>query len=359
VKSPVIRKHQGSVDLSQAEFKRRAALQFQGPEFEKQSWAVHDIVALQWKRYDESEKVPFTRPAGKGFKWPRMEVPAEWVETRAMLEKAKQEHDRKGAKPRFLVINGSPRSDNTCPGEMSKTHRLCETAMRKFKREKCEIEYLDLSRVTSEFGKSIHPCKGCVSTAMPLCHWPCSCYPNHALGQIHDWMGEIYEMWMRAHGVMIITPVHWYSPPSVLKLMMDRLVCADGGNEDYTSTKGKDPKLAKEIEIKGWDFPRHLEGRIYSVVTHGDSEGVLQVKDSLSNWLQDMGLVSAGNQAVIDRYIGYYGTYAEGHEDLDKDQALHHEVSRAAELLHLEVKKILKNPLNKASTEGNRAVRKK
>ena len=26
------------------------------------------------------------------------------------------------------------------------------------------------------------PARRCVSTAMPLCHWPCSCYPNHAHG---------------------------------------------------------------------------------------------------------------------------------------------------------------------------------
>ena len=49
--------------------------------------------------------------------------------------------------------------------------------------------------MTSEFGRQIHPCKGCVSTAMPLCHWPCSCYPNYAVGQTDDWMNEIYERW--------------------------------------------------------------------------------------------------------------------------------------------------------------------
>ena len=113
---------------------------------------------------------------------------------------------------------------------------------------------LDLNRLTSEFGRHIHPCKACVSTAMPLCHWPCSCYPNHSLGQTNDWMGEIYPMWAAAHGVMIVTPVHWYQAPTVLKAMIDRLVCADGGNPDPTSTSGKDPKKAKEIEMKGWDL---------------------------------------------------------------------------------------------------------
>jgi hypothetical protein len=39
------------------------------------------------------------------------------------------------------------------------------------------------SRLTGEAGLVIYPCKACVSTAQPLCHWPCSCYPNHALRQ--------------------------------------------------------------------------------------------------------------------------------------------------------------------------------
>jgi multimeric flavodoxin WrbA len=69
---------------------------------------------------------------------------------------------------------------------------------------------LDLSLLTAEYGRQILPCKACVSTAMPLCHWPCSCYPNHAMGQVGDWMNELYPRWVAAHGVMIVTPVYWY-----------------------------------------------------------------------------------------------------------------------------------------------------
>ena len=54
-------------------------------------------------------------------------------------------------------------------------------------------------------------------------------------------MNELYPRWVAAHGVMIVTPVYWYQAPSVLKLMIDRLVCADGGNPDPTTTHGKDP----------------------------------------------------------------------------------------------------------------------
>ena len=36
-------------------------------------------------------------------------------------------------------------------------------------------------------------------------------------------------------------PVHWYQAPASLKLMIDRLVCADGGNPDSDHDDGKDP----------------------------------------------------------------------------------------------------------------------
>jgi multimeric flavodoxin WrbA len=168
---------------------------------------------------------------------------------------------------------------------------------------------------------------------MPLCHWPCSCYPNHAIGQVQDWMNDIYPMWAAAHGIMIISPVNWYSTPSVLKLMIDRLVCADGGNPDPTTTHGKDAERAKELELKGWDYPRHLAGRVFSVVTHADAVGAEMVHSAISGWLTDMGLIEAGHKSQLDRYIGYMEPYATSHEALDKDDALQEEVRNAARAL--------------------------
>jgi multimeric flavodoxin WrbA len=70
---------------------------------------------------------------------------------------------------------------------MSKTYRLVTIAREVLAQEPgLEVEILDLSRLASEYGRIIYPCKACVSTAMQLCHWPCSCYPNHALGQVSD-----------------------------------------------------------------------------------------------------------------------------------------------------------------------------
>ena len=64
------------------------------------------------------------------------------------------------------------------------------------------VEVLDLSRTTSEYGRNIHPCKACFSTAAALCHWPCSCYPNYSLGQSQDWMarGKTTAVWWEKEG---------------------------------------------------------------------------------------------------------------------------------------------------------------
>ena len=165
---------------------------------------------------------------------------------------------------------------------------------------------------------------------MPLCHWPCSCYPNHSLNQVNDWMAEIYERWVAAHAIVIVTPMYWYSTPSTLKLMIDRLVCADGGNPDPTSTHGKDPAKAKAIELAGWDYPKHLADRVYGLVVHGDVAGIEGSRRALSDWLDWMGLIDAGDQARLDRYIGYYEPYATSHDALDRDRAFQEESRNVA-----------------------------
>ena len=226
------------------------------------------------------------------------------------------------------------------PGEISKTYRLTKTARDTLSGEGIEADLLDLSLLTSDYKRRIHPCKACVSTAMPLCHWPCSCYPNHALGQVGDWMSEIYERWVSAHGVLLVTPVYWYQVASPLKLMMDRLVCADGGNPDPTSTHGKDPQKAKALELQGWPYPKHLAGRAYGVVVHGDVSGIEPVRHALCDWLDWMGLIDSGAKSQLDRFIGYYEPYATSHEALDRDAGVQEEVRNAARAVAAAVKEL-------------------
>ncbi|MDI1261806.1 MAG: flavodoxin family protein [bacterium] len=334
-----IRKGMPSVALTRAEFTRRVHERFFDPAFNALQPEIDKIIATAWDGYHDYRKAPRTKPAGQRFADPGYDLSIDWSAARQAVDRAARQQKSAASKSRILLINGSSRSDQTCPGEMSKTFRLVEIARRAVERERgFDAEVLDLSRLTSEYGRQILPCKSCVATAMPLCHWPCSCYPNHAMGQVNDWMAEIYPMWVAAHGVMIVTPVNWYQAPSGLKSMIDRLVCADGGNPDPTTTQGKDPKLAKEIELKGWDYPRHLAGRAFSVVVHGDTAGTEVLRRILTDWLGDLGLIGAGHAAEIDRYIGYYKPYATSHDDLDDDKPLQEEVRNAALMLIAAVK---------------------
>jgi multimeric flavodoxin WrbA len=332
-----VRKGQAPDTLGREAFRERYLRQFYDPAFAAEKDAIARLEAVAWDAYKQGRKAPVTRKAGTGFADPDYDLSVEWVATRERLQQAQARWSDPETPTRVLLVCGSARNDGSCPGEMSKTWRLTQIAREVVERDgrgaqpgPVQADVLDLSRLTSEYGRRIFPCKGCVSTAMPLCHWPCTCYPNHALGQVDDWMAEIYERWVSAHAVMIFTPVYWYQSPSALKLMIDRLVCADGGNPDPTSTHGKKANEAKQLELEGWDYPKHLAGRVYGVAVHGDVAGIESTRRALTDWLDWMGLVDAGSVARLDRYIGYYQPYATSHQTLDRDEDVQEEVRNVA-----------------------------
>jgi multimeric flavodoxin WrbA len=325
-----IRTGQAPDTLTRDEFHDRFMRRFQDPAYRAESDALARIEVVAWEAYHEGRKAPVSRPAGPGFADPTYDTSVEWLATRERLQAAQARWADQATPSRVLLVCGSARNDGTCPGEISKTWRLTGIAQEQLKADGIETDVLDLSLLTSEYGRVIHPCKGCVSSAMPLCHWPCSCYPNHGLGQAEDWMAEIYERWTAAHAVILLAPTYWYQSPGVLKLMIDRMVCADGGNPDVTSTHGKKVAEAKAIEEKGWDFPKHLAGRAYGLVVHGDVAGIETQRRALADWLDWMGLIDAGNQARLERYIGYYEPYFNSHDTLDRDEAVQNEVRNVA-----------------------------
>lgn len=327
---PLIRHHAKYVPLTREQFRARFFERFYDPAFDAVRAELEKVCEIAWDGYIRYRKSPRTQPAGPGFADPAAQVPVEWLEASRAIGAAQARHEERDAPSRILLVNGATRSEHTCPGEISKTLRLALHAKETLEGLRCEVDLLNMSDLADQPWKVIHPCKTCVSTAMPLCHWPCSCYPNHAMGQTNDWMNELYPRWVAAHGVMILCPVNWYQAPSSLKLMIDRLVCADGGNPDLTSTHGKNVEKAKALELEGWSYPRHLAGRAFAVVTHGDAAGPETLRRSLADWLSDMGLVQAGNAAVLDRWIGYLKPYATSHDELDADPAVFKEVENAA-----------------------------
>lgn len=325
-----IRTGQAPATLDRKQFHERFIVRFYDPAFAAESDAIERIEHIAWQAYEDGRKAPITQKAGPGFADPSYDMSVQWRDTHDRLKAAQQRWGDPQTRSRVLLVCGSARNDGTCPGEISKTWRLTQMAREVVEGLGMQADVLDLSLVTSDYGRNIYPCKGCVGTAMPLCHWPCSCYPNHALGHADDWMAEIYERWVSAHAVVILTPTYWYQSPSPLKLMIDRMVCADGGNADPTSTHGKKAEEAKRIEAAGWDFPKHVAGRAYGVVVHGDVAGIEAQRRNLCDWLDWMGLIDAGAAAKLDRYIGYFEPYYNSHEALDKDQAMQEEVRNVA-----------------------------
>lgn len=82
--------------------------------------------------------------------------------------------------------------------------------------------------------------------------------------------------------------------------------------------------------IRGGDFPKHLAGRIYGSVVHGDVAGTEGARRALADWLDWMGWIDAGALARIDRMIGYSEPYATSHLALDADTNLQAEVANVA-----------------------------
>ena len=193
---PQLRKGQGDVKLTREEFNRRLSERFYDPAFDAVRPEIDRVIEVAWTTYDEYHKSPRKRKAGPDFHDPDFELPVEWLETREQILLAEKRYQASAGPSRILLVCGAARSDQTCPGEMSKSFRMVQMARQEIEgADGFECDLLDLSMLTAQYGRQILPCKACVSTAMPLCHWPCSCYPNHAMGQVNDWMNEIYPRW--------------------------------------------------------------------------------------------------------------------------------------------------------------------
>jgi len=125
---PEVRKGQGDMHISADVFRERLRERFHDPAFERTSAEIDKIIDIAWRAYQESHKSPRTRAAGERFADPEMQLSVQWLATRDAIAAAQREHDDPQAKSRVLVICGAARNDQTCPGEMSKTYRLCSTA---------------------------------------------------------------------------------------------------------------------------------------------------------------------------------------------------------------------------------------
>jgi multimeric flavodoxin WrbA len=182
-------------------------------------------------------------------------------------------------KPKILVFQGSPRREDSCAGMDSKSHKVVEYLIDKWS------PFADLEAIDLSVGKlTIQPCKGCISTAGGFhCHWSCSCYVKGDKEK-PDLMYEanIYEKLEQCDGFLVVSPIHWYSVSSHVKMMFDRLVCAN-----LTLTKEEALKILGEGNLKNPDITgpmelskkyssmlrNHLKGKWAAFYIHGDNGG--------------------------------------------------------------------------------------
>ncbi len=189
-----VRKGQAPAPHPRDVFRQRFLAQFVDPAFRAEGEALGRLEAIAWDAFQEGRKAPVTRKAGPEFQDPDYDLSQDWYQDRERIRLAQARWGERATPSRVLLIIGSPRNDGSCPGEASKTWRLATLAREACEAQGVEADVLDLSLLTSDYRRHIHPCKSCVSTAMPLCHWPCSCYPNHAQGQVNGAAGALHRL---------------------------------------------------------------------------------------------------------------------------------------------------------------------
>jgi multimeric flavodoxin WrbA len=182
-------------------------------------------------------------------------------------------------KPRVLVFQGSPRDAETCPNMDSKTHGVVEYMLSKWS-PFIEFQVIDLA-VNTNKRPTIQPCKGCISTAGGYhCHFECSCYFKGDKKK-PDLLKEldVYKRLKECDAFVVVSPIHWYSLTSQVKLLFDRLVCINqtlsvedarkimgDGNIKNSEITGKFARAGKHDDM----LRNHLEGKVAAFYVHGD-----------------------------------------------------------------------------------------
>lgn len=90
---------------------------------------------------------------------------------------------------------------------------------------------------------------------------------------------HVYEKWLFAHAVIIITPAGSSTIAQRFKPAIDRLA--------------------------GAGYPKHLADLAYGVVVHGAPDDVESTRSKLTGWLDTLGMVDSDTFATLDRYMGY------------------------------------------------------
>jgi multimeric flavodoxin WrbA len=178
-------------------------------------------------------------------------------------------------KPKLLVFQGSPRKLKSCANQTPKSAKLVNYALEYWSKY-FEFEVVDLSVGET----TISPCKGCVSTSGGMhCHWKCSCYTKGLPKKDLMYEAGIYDKLEECDAFLVVAPINWYSVPTQVKAMFDRLVCAnltitqEEAVEIFGQGNIKNSEVTGPAELSGKYrdlLKNHLEGKTAAFYVHGD-----------------------------------------------------------------------------------------
>lgn len=208
---------------------------------------------------------------------------------------------------RVLVIAGSSRKATNCPAADSKASFFAARVKEKLPQN----WVVDIFNIANDYVlPKIQSCNACVSTSMALCVWPCNCYKPHSFTEPDlMWDEDLYGRIYAADAIMICAPVNWYNATSSIKLMFDRLVCANGGNPREDLIKHKDANLAAKLEHSpAWKSLslNHLEGRTAAFFIYGDEGGDELAQDGRPVILQHKEYFDPEKEAKLGKLVPYY-----------------------------------------------------
>jgi len=149
----------------------------------------------------------------------------------------------------ILGINGSPRN-------YGGTYKLLKIALKAAENEGAKVRMYNL------YEMDIKPCIGCLCDIQEACRYPCV---------IDDDMNRLYKDILAADGLIIATPIFWYSPSGPTKNFIDRLTVFEN-----------------MIFITGRSW---VEGKVCGLIAVGNDSGSIMVLSNLMITLNSMGFI--------------------------------------------------------------------
>ena len=154
---------------------------FYDPGVRRRAAGTARLEQIAWEAYQEGRKAPRTHKAGPGLRRPGLRPLGRMArDARAHARGGRSGRRCARRASRVLLVCGSLAQRRHLPGR--DVQDLAPDADRARGPGRARHRGGPPRPEPAHLGvRPAHPpCKGCVSTAMPLCHWPCSCYPNHA-----------------------------------------------------------------------------------------------------------------------------------------------------------------------------------